>query len=65
MVPLLMSAINVSEELSAAALCRGLDSPGEHTCMCRVEFQQQDKIALLLCFILAAFAIFLKGVGIL
>ena len=65
MVPFLMSAINVSEELSAAALCRGLDNPGEHTCLCRVEFQQQDKIALLLCVLLAAFAIFLKGVGIL
>ena len=65
MVPLLMSAINVSEELSAAALCRGLDNPGEHTCMCRVEFHQQDKIALLLCFVLAVFSIFLKGGGIL
>lgn len=28
MVPLMMSAVNISEELSAAALCRGLDQPG-------------------------------------
>lgn len=65
MVPLLMSAINVSEELSAAALCRGLDNPGEHTCMCRVEFQRQDKIALLIALILVVLSIILKGVGIL
>lgn len=65
MVPFLISAINVSEELSAAALCRGLDNSGVHTCMCRVEFQMQDKIVLLLSFIFAVFSIFLKGVGIL
>lgn len=65
MVPLLMSAINVSEELSAAALCRGLDNPGEHTCLCSVAFRRQDKIALSLCFGFAVISIFLKGAGIL
>ncbi|MCC8150017.1 MAG: energy-coupling factor transporter transmembrane protein EcfT [Lachnospiraceae bacterium] len=38
MVPLLMSAVNVSEELSAAALCRGLDHPGIHTSLVQVKF---------------------------
>lgn len=32
-VPVMMSAVNVSDELSAAALCRGINRPGEHTCL--------------------------------
>ena len=44
MVPLLMSAINVSEELSAAALCRGLDNPGPHTSLVQVRFHRSDII---------------------
>ncbi|MGL6198781.1 MAG: energy-coupling factor transporter transmembrane component T [Lachnospiraceae bacterium] len=65
MVPLLMSAINVSEELSAAALCRGLDNPDAHTCMCEVKLHQADKVSLLLASLLAISAIALKGVGLL
>lgn len=65
MVPLLMSAINVSEELSAAALCRGLDNPGTHTCLCKVEFRLQDKIALAAALVLAVATLVLKGVGLL
>ena len=65
MVPFLMSAINVSEELSAAALCRGLDNPDMHTCLCRVEFCMPDKIALGVATVATIFAIALKGVGIL
>lgn len=42
MVPLLMSAVNVSEELSAAALCRGLDSPEPHTSLVQVRFHFSD-----------------------
>jgi len=29
-VPLFISVLNVSDELAAAALCRGLDKPGHH-----------------------------------
>lgn len=32
-VPVMMSAVNVSDELSAAALCRGINRPGKHTCL--------------------------------
>lgn len=65
MVPLLMSAVNVSEELSAAALCRGLDNPEGHTCVCEVRFRLPDKAVIVLAIVLSAAAIVLKGVGIL
>lgn len=65
MVPLLMSAVNVSEELSAAALCRGLDNPGAHTSLVQVKFRLLDIIVWVVTGSLAVAAIILKGVGIL
>lgn len=65
MVPLLMSAVNVSEELSAAALCRGLDNPGTHTSLVQVKFSHYDIAVWVITGILAATALLLKGVGML
>ena len=65
MVPLLMSAVNVSEELSAAALCRGLDSPEPHTSLVQVRFRFSDVLVWCITGALAFAAIILKGVGIL
>lgn len=65
MVPLLMSAVNVSEELSAAALCRGLDSPEPHTSLVQVRFRFSDALVWCITGALAIAAIILKGVGIL
>ena len=65
MVPLLMSAVNVSEELSAAALCRGLDSPEPHTSLVQVRFRFSDVLVWCITRALAIAAIILKGVGIL
>ena len=65
MVPLLMSAVNVSEELSAAALCRGLDSPEPHTSLVQVRFRFSDVLVWCITGALAIAAISLKGVGIL
>ena len=65
MVPLLMSAVNVSEELSAAALCRGLDNPGTHTSLVQVKFSYYDIAVWMITGILAVSALLLKGVGIL
>lgn len=65
MVPLLMSAVNVSEELSAAALCRGLDSPEPHTSLVQVRFRFSDVLVWCFTGALAIAAIILKGVGIL
>ena len=65
MVPLLMSAVNVSEELSAAALCRRLDSPEPHTSLVQVRFRFSDVLVWCITGALAIAAIILKGVGIL
>jgi len=42
LVPLFISVLNISDELAAAALCRGLDNPGTHTCMREVHFRWYD-----------------------
>jgi len=48
LVPLFISALNISDELAAAALCRGLDNPGTHTCMTLIHFRWYDIAFLLL-----------------
>lgn len=63
MVPLLMSAVNVSEELSAAALCRGLDNPDTHTSLVRVRFHNTDVCVWIITCVLAVTALVLKGLG--
>ncbi|MCD8154363.1 MAG: energy-coupling factor transporter transmembrane protein EcfT [Clostridiales bacterium] len=65
MVPLLMSAVNVSEELSAAALCRGLDNPGVHSTLVQVKFSRHDIAVWVITGVLAILALIMKGVGIL
>ncbi len=64
-VPLIMSAVNVSEELSAAALCRGLDNPKPHTSLVEVSFHLSDVLVWSITGAVAITAIILKGVGIL
>lgn len=64
MVPLIFSAVNVAEELSMAALCRGLDAPGEHGSYMRVAFGPADYLAM---GVLAAYAVavvVLRGRGV-
>ena len=46
LVPLLLSAINISEELSAAALCRALDAPGKRTSLYKIGFHLPDMLVL-------------------
>lgn len=48
LVPLLMSASKISNELAAASLARGLDSEKERTCVTKVFFGGADYIILLL-----------------
>lgn len=47
MVPLLMSAVKIGEELSAASLTRGLGSPEKRTNICKIGFDVWD-ISLLI-----------------
>lgn len=46
-VPLFISVLNISDELAAAALCRGLDNPGRHTCMLQIRFRWYDILLLM------------------
>ena len=62
-VPLLISAVNTSEELSAAALCRGLDNPNEHTCLYPACLSAKDVVLFLILAIAALFVLLLKGAG--
>lgn len=58
LVPLMVSVVKIGDELSAAALTRGLGAPVKRTNVCRIGFHFQDVIAILfciLCFILFLF----------
>jgi len=49
MVPMITSSVRIGEELSAAALIRGLGAPVKRTNICHIGFQIQDWILLTLC----------------
>lgn len=55
-VPLLMSATGTADELSAAAITRGIENPVSKTCIVDLRFHIQDYICLLVgcAFIVAA-----------
>ena len=65
MVPLLFSAVMVSEELSAAALCRGLDNPGKHSSLIEIKMHGLDYLVLAAFLVLVCLTFILKGVGVL
>lgn len=54
LVPLMISCVKIGDELSAAALTRGLGAPVKRTNICKIGFRIWDIIAILLC--IAAFA---------
>ena len=49
LIPLIMSSMKIGEELSAAALTRGLGSPKKRTNICDIGFNIQDIIYIGLC----------------
>lgn len=55
-VPMLMSATGTADELSAAAITRGIENPIEKTCIVDLRFHIQDYICLIVgcIFIIAA-----------
>ena len=59
LVPLMVSVVKIGDELSAAALTRGLGAPVKRTNVCQIGFHVQDMIAILLCGL--CFALFLLG----
>ena len=48
LVPLMVSVVKIGDELSAAALTRGLGAPVKRTNVCQIGFHVQDMIAILL-----------------
>ena len=46
LIPLLFSSINIGDELSAAAVTRGLGAPVRRTNVCKIGFHIQDFIVL-------------------
>ena len=57
LVPLMVSVVKIGDELSAAALTRGLGAPTKRTNVCRIGFHGADMVAIFLC--IACFAVFL------
>lgn len=49
MVPMMNCSLKIGEELSAAALTRGLGAPIKRTNICQIGFHCQDVVMLLLC----------------
>lgn len=52
LVPLMTCSINIGEELSEAALTRGLGGTVKRTNVCNIGFKIQDAIAILICVII-------------
>lgn len=49
LVPMMMCSVKIGEELSAAALTRGLGGPVKRTNICKIGFHMQDIALLFLC----------------
>ena len=49
LIPLMLSVIKIGDELSAAALTRGLGAPVRRTDICKIGFHIQDLILFLFC----------------
>lgn len=68
LIPLLFSSINIGDELSAAAVTRGLGAPIKRTNVCEIGFHATDYIILTVMIILTGLYLFyslLSGVKIL
>ena len=55
LIPLMISVVKIGDELSAAALTRGLGAPVKRTDICKIGFHLQDIILFVLC--IAGFAL--------
>ena len=59
LVPLMVSVVKIGDELSAAALTRGLGAPVKRTNICKIGFHVQD-IVIILLFLLCFTLFFLQ-----
>ena len=49
LIPLMISVVKIGDELSAAALTRGLGAPVKRTDICKIGFHIQDMVMFVLC----------------
>ena len=49
LIPLMISVVKIGDELSAAALTRGLGAPVRRTDICRIGFHVQDVLMMAVC----------------
>jgi energy-coupling factor transporter transmembrane protein EcfT len=59
-VPLLVSAAHTADELSAAAIVRGIENPAPKTCVYDIRFHMQDYICLGLAIVLAVVRVIVR-----
>lgn len=63
LVPFMVSVVKIGDELSAAALTRGLGAPGKRTNICRIGFHLQDRIVIAVCLVCFLLFLFQKQIG--
>jgi energy-coupling factor transport system permease protein len=62
-VPLLLSASSIAEELSAAALSRGIDNPCRHTSLDRIGCKPADAVILAIMPAIALAFVVMRGIA--
>lgn len=62
-IPLLIRSSKISDELSAASLCKGLDIGNKRTCLSKVRFQINDAIYCFICLVIAVSLIYIDKSG--
>lgn len=58
MIPMMICSVKIGEELSAAALTRGLGAPVRRTNICEIGFRAQDVVVIAACLLTFAIAAF-------
>ena len=62
-VPMMMSALKVADELSAAAVTRGLENPKPRTCLQEIHFSVADAVCFILFTLFMSVSVWLKLKG--
>lgn len=62
-VPMMMSALKVADELSAAAVTRGLENPNNRTCLQEIQFSMADIVCFILFTLFMSVSIWMKLKG--
>lgn len=62
-VPLMMSALNVADELTCASIARGIENPAPRTCYLHIEFGPADAAAAVTGLAVLVLAIVLRGLA--